>query len=299
MSLEIRWIEDLLTLEQERSFSKAAERRFVSQSAFTRRIQQLEQALGYAILERNSRYMEFTDAGQILLATAKSIEQQLNATLALLNNLNRSNEVTIKFAVVHSLSSTFFSKFLRLFPDYIKDFKIELVAANVGEGFKLLKEGACDFLICYSDETKLKAINSDVLAYLKLGDTEIVPVTLIDEDGNAKYDINHRFPLLSYSKNAYLRNLVDQVISNKLEYRILYETDHANNLKDFVLQGAGIAWLPKITIEEDLLKKKLKIINAREYIIKQQIFIFKNKIRKDDYLKIFWDSLRNIEFNTD
>lgn len=299
MSLEIRWIEDLLTLEQERSFSKAAERRFVSQSAFTRRIQQLEQALGYAILERNSRYMEFTDAGQILLATAKSIEQQLNATLALLNNLNRSNEVTIKFAVVHSLSSTFFSKFLRLFPDYIKDFKIELVAANVGEGFKLLKEGACDFLICYSDETKLKAINSDVLTYLKLGDTEIVPVTLIDEDGNAKYDINHRFPLLSYSKNAYLRNLVDQVISNKLEYRILYETDHANNLKDFVLQGAGIAWLPKITIEEDLLKKKLKIINAREYIIKQQIFIFKNKIRKDDYLKIFWDSLRNIEFNTD
>lgn len=299
MSLEIRWIEDLLTLEQERSFSKAAERRFVSQSAFTRRIQQLEQALGYAILERNSRYMEFTDAGQILLATAKSIEQQLNATLALLNNLNRSNEVTIKFAVVHSLSSTFFSKFLRLFPDYIKDFKIELVAANVGEGFKLLKEGACDFLICYSDETKLKAINSDVLTHLKLGDTEIVPVTLIDEDGNAKYDINHRFPLLSYSKNAYLRNLVDQVISNKLEYRILYETDHANNLKDFVLQGAGIAWLPKITLEEDLLKKKLKIINAREYIIKQQIFIFKNKIRKDDYLKIFWDSLRNIEFNTD
>ncbi|WP_288491156.1 LysR substrate-binding domain-containing protein [uncultured Acinetobacter sp.] len=299
MSLEIRWIEDLLTLEQERSFSKAAERRFVSQSAFTRRIQQLEQALGYAILERNSRYMEFTDAGQILLATAKSIEQQLNATLALLNNLNRSNEVTIKFAVVHSLSSTFFSKFLRLFPDYIKDFKIELVAANVGEGFKLLKEGACDFLICYSDETKLKAINSDILTHLKLGDTEIVPVTLIDEDGNAKYDINHRFPLLSYSKNAYLRNLVDQVISNKLEYRILYETDHANNLKDFVLQGAGIAWLPKITIEEDLLKKKLKIINAREYIIKQQIFIFKNKIRKDDYLKIFWDSLRNIEFKAD
>ncbi len=292
-------IEDLLTLEQERSFSKAAERRFVSQSAFTRRIQQLEQALGYAILERNSRYMEFTDLGQIFLATAKSIEQQLNATLALLNNLNRSNEVTIKFAVVHSLSSTFFSKFLRLFPDYIKDFKIELVAANVGEGFKLLKEGACDFLICYSDENKLKAINSDVLTHLKLGDTEIVPVTLIDEDGNAKYDINHRFPLLSYSKNAYLRNLVDQVISNKLEYRILYETDHANNLKDFVLQGAGIAWLPKITIEEDLLKKKLKIINAREYIIKQQIFIFKNKIRKDDYLKIFWDSLRNIEFNTD
>ncbi|WP_151721450.1 LysR family transcriptional regulator, partial [Acinetobacter ursingii] len=102
MSLEIRWIEDLLTLEQERSISKAAERRFVSQSAFTRRIQHLEQALGFPILDRDSRHLEFTDAGQILLATAKSIANQLEATLALLNNLNRTKEITVRFAVVHS-----------------------------------------------------------------------------------------------------------------------------------------------------------------------------------------------------
>ncbi|MBK0063265.1 MULTISPECIES: LysR substrate-binding domain-containing protein [unclassified Acinetobacter] len=295
MSLEIRWIEDLLTLEQERSISKAAERRFVSQSAFTRRIQQLEQALGFPILDRDSRHLEFTDAGQILLATAKSIEDQLQATLALLNNLNKTKEVTVRFAVVHSLSSTFFSNFIQIFPEHLQGFKIELIAANVGEGFKLLKEGACDFLIGYNDHNKLSQINRDIIDYLKLGQTDIIPVSIINKDGEAKFDINKNFPLLSYSKNAYLRNLVDQVIINQLEYRILYETDHANNLKDFVMQGAGIAWLPRITIEDELSMNKVKILADNKFSIQQEIFILRNKLNKDASLQQIWAFLKNVQ----
>ncbi|MBJ9985248.1 LysR family transcriptional regulator [Acinetobacter sp. S40] len=295
MSLEIRWIEDLLTLEQERSISKAAERRFVSQSAFTRRIQQLEQALGFPILDRDSRHLEFTDAGQILLATAKSIEDQLQATLALLNNLNKTKEVTVRFAVVHSLSSTFFSNFIQIFPEHLQGFKIELIAANVGEGFKLLKEGACDFLIGYNDHNKLSQINRDIIDYLKLGQTDIIPVCIINKDGEAKFDINKNFPLLSYSKNAYLRNLVDQVIVNQLEYRILYETDHANNLKDFVMQGAGIAWLPRITIEDELSMNKVKILADNKFSIQQKIFILRNKLNKDASLQQIWAFLKNVQ----
>lgn len=295
MSLEIRWIEDLLTLEQERSISKAAERRFVSQSAFTRRIQQLEQALGFPILDRDSRHLEFTDAGQILLATAKSIEDQLQATLALLNNLNKTKEITVRFAVVHSLSSTFFANFIQLFPEHLQEFKIELIAANVGEGFKLLKEGACDFFIGYIDHSKLNQINKDIIDYLKLGQTDIIPVCITNKNGEAKFDIKKHFPLLSYSKNAYLRNLVDQIIMNKLNYRILYETDHANNLKDFVMQGAGVAWLPRITIEDELLMNKVKILADDNFSIPQDIFILRNKLNKDTSLQQIWNFLKNVK----
>ncbi|MGU5496228.1 LysR family transcriptional regulator, partial [Acinetobacter baumannii] len=50
MNLEVRWVEDLLTLERERSISKAAEKRFISQSAFTRRIQQIEEMIGAEVI---------------------------------------------------------------------------------------------------------------------------------------------------------------------------------------------------------------------------------------------------------
>ena len=59
MTLEIRWIEDLLALEQEKSISQAAALRHVTQSAFTRRIQNIENSLGFQILKRYSKNIDF------------------------------------------------------------------------------------------------------------------------------------------------------------------------------------------------------------------------------------------------
>ena len=56
MQLEIRWIEDLIAIEQTGSLSRAASLRCVSQSAFTRRIQQLEQHVGFALLDTTSSW---------------------------------------------------------------------------------------------------------------------------------------------------------------------------------------------------------------------------------------------------
>lgn len=87
MTLEIRWIEDLIALEQENSISQAAELRHVTQSAFSRRIQNIETALGFQILKRDSKTIDFTEAGQVLLASAKSIQHQLNSTISYLEKI--------------------------------------------------------------------------------------------------------------------------------------------------------------------------------------------------------------------
>ena len=73
MTLEIRWIEDLLALEQEKSISQAAAIRHVTQSAFTRRIQNIESTLGFQILKRHSKNIDFTEAGQVLLRCGSRI----------------------------------------------------------------------------------------------------------------------------------------------------------------------------------------------------------------------------------
>ena len=44
MNLESKWLEDFSALAATRSFSQAAERRFVTQPAFSRRIRSLEAA---------------------------------------------------------------------------------------------------------------------------------------------------------------------------------------------------------------------------------------------------------------
>ncbi|WP_445115503.1 LysR substrate-binding domain-containing protein [Acinetobacter sp. WZC-1] len=300
MNLEIRWIEDLLALEKTRSISKAAEVRFISQSAFTRRLQHIEQTLGFQVVERNFRDIQFTEAGQVLLSTARNIARQLHETITLLHNMEKENNLSIRFAVAHSLASNFFSNFIKLFPGNIANFKLEIIATNVNEGINLLKEGSCDFMICYADTQLISTINSSILSYMKIGETDIIPVTLMDQHQHKKFNIHQNFPLITYSPKAYLRLLVNKLlIAEHLNYRVLYETDNANNVKDLVLQGLGIAWLPELTVSNELSAGQLAICDERLIYRNQRIYIFKSNLMHRESILMLWEKLIQHQSATD
>lgn len=292
MTLEIRWIEDLIALEQENSISQAAELRHVTQSAFSRRIQNIETALGFQILKRDSKTIDFTEAGQVLLASAKSIQHQLNSTISYLEKNIKNNELNVTFAVSHSLITQFFPRFIHDLSLSLEDLKLEIIAANLKQGMRLLTDGSCDFLICYCDQKTLQQLDTSLFIFHKIVKMDILPVTAVYND-EPKYSFNQLFPLLAYSKQAYLRKCVDEVIENNLNYRTLYETDNASDLKELVLQGLGIAWLPKLLVEKELSENKLRVINQPNFHTSQDIYIIRRKMIISERIKYIWNLLTN------
>lgn len=289
MSLEIRWIEDLIAIEQTGLISRAASLRCVSQPAFSRRIQQLEQQLGFQVLQRNAKEVEFTESGLVLVNSAKHIAQQLKDTIALLNNMQQENNLSIRFAVAHSLTSHFFTRFLQFFPSNINNFKLEMQAINVFEGMQRLKNGDSDFILCYADHSLLDHLSNDLFRYIRLGTTDLVPVCTVDENLQCKFDIHQKFPLISYSPQAYLQQLVSEILTtNKLKYQLLYETDNANNVKDLVMQGRGIAWLPRLTIEQELNSHQLKICDQQLIKTDQDIYLMKLNLEQRESIEQIW-----------
>lgn len=295
MTLEIRWIEDLLALEQEKSISQAAEIRHVTQSAFSRRLQNIENALGFPILDRESKNIDFTEAGQILLATAKNIHNQLSSTITYLEKNIKNNELNTKFAVSHSLITQFFPRFIHELSEDLSDLKLEIIAANLKQGMRLLTDGSCDFLICYCDQKTLAQMDFSLFLFHKIVKVEILPVTAL-YNNQPKYSFNELFPLLSYSKQAYLRKCVDDIIENQLNYRILYETDNASDLKELVLQGLGIAWLPKLLVEKEITENKLKVVEPINFHTYQDVYIIRRKIVLSKRINYIWDFLTSQEF---
>ncbi|MEB3753862.1 LysR substrate-binding domain-containing protein [Acinetobacter sp. MD2(2019)] len=296
MNLEIRWALDLITLDQERSISKAADKRYISQSAFSRRLQHLEETVGFNLIDRHAKEISFTELGQVLLTTAYSLQSQLNESMHLIDQMKHTKENTIKFAVAHSLVNSFFADYLRFVPIEEQGIKFEIIAINIGEGLKLLKEGKIDFLVSYSSKSIKQKAQSESLVAVKIGETEIIPV-FAPLNAEKTFDLSTDFPLLTYSNNAYLRHLVDQVIeNNNLNCHILYETDNAENLKQLVLQGAGVAWLPRITIAEELKQKKLIELSTAEIVVTQNIFIYKNKLNNHELTNLVLDHFKQKEY---
>jgi DNA-binding transcriptional LysR family regulator len=96
---------------------------------------------------------------------------------------------------------------------------------------------------------------------------------------------------LAYSQQAYLRKCVDEVIENKLDYRILYETDNAGDLKELVLQGLGIAWLPKLLVEKEIRENKLKVLDAQQYNFFQDVYLIRREMIVSQRISYIWNSL--------
>ena len=76
-----RDLQAFMAIAEELSFRRAAERLFLDQSALSRRVQNLEDLLGFRLIFRTTREVELTEAGRELLARAMHLamatEQQI------------------------------------------------------------------------------------------------------------------------------------------------------------------------------------------------------------------------------
>ena len=78
--MEVKWLEDFLSLAATRSFSRSAEARRVTQSAFSRRIRSLEVWLGTELLDRSTYPITLTADGRIFRETAEEVVRLVYCT---------------------------------------------------------------------------------------------------------------------------------------------------------------------------------------------------------------------------
>ena len=104
--MELKWLEDFVMLANMTSFSRAAEARHVTQSAFSRRIKQLETWLGTTLVSRASLPLDLTDEGRAFLPIA---QEAIRTFYDLRETLPPEREIRhrrVTFAALHSLAIT-------------------------------------------------------------------------------------------------------------------------------------------------------------------------------------------------
>src|SRR4051812_5323582 len=105
--MEMAWLEDFLAILECGGFSRAAERRNVTQPALSRRIRALEQWIGTPLLDRSTHAVTLTPAGQIFRVTAEDLLRLQLGRDAAREAASTASE-TLRFASTHALSLTSF-----------------------------------------------------------------------------------------------------------------------------------------------------------------------------------------------
>ena len=80
--MNINQLRYFVAVAEQRSFTKAANQYYLSQTAVTQQVRALEDTLGVQLLDRNSRPVSLTPAGAVFLTEAKAILERMNTAVS-------------------------------------------------------------------------------------------------------------------------------------------------------------------------------------------------------------------------
>ena len=250
--MELKWLEDLLVLLEERSVTRAAARRHVTQPAFSRRIRQLETWLGAEIVDRSTKPVSFRPTGLALEAGVRDI---VNRLYALRNSVHESPE-QVTFVAQHTLAISHFPSLIQRVKTSLPAPSYRVVTANY-EQCETLFYNEAQLLLCYQSAQRQFNFSHKSVRKLFLGKDRLIPVLsrqLADRLG--ELSPGKSVPLLMYQPGSFLDDALAgsclPVVIRDYRVEVICESAFSASLKEMVLADMGIAWLAGETIEKEL-----------------------------------------------
>ncbi|MBW8910748.1 MAG: LysR family transcriptional regulator [Sphingomonas sp.] len=248
--MDIKWLEDFVSLARTRSFSRSAEDRHVTQSAFSRRIQALETWLGVSLVDRSRYPTTLTPEGRQFRETAEETLRQLHNSKINLRTGSGQARPSIAFAALHSIALTFFPKWFREIEGRVNRIDSRLLPDDFHNCLQAIVEGDYDFLLLYHHSDVPIPLDPDLFPHIIVGMDSLVAVR------SPALDLEEQMPLLSYSHNSFLGRLASSAqVRTAMPSPIrghVNENAMAEALKFMAIEGHGIAWLPRSLAEREI-----------------------------------------------
>ncbi|MDT4935054.1 MAG: hypothetical protein QOK11_2946 [Pseudonocardiales bacterium] len=102
--MELRHLEHFLAVAEEHSFTRAAARIHLVQSALSVSVRSLERELGARLFDRTTHRVELTDAGEALVAEARRTLAAADAARDAVAGVHSGMRGTIRLGIMHSLA---------------------------------------------------------------------------------------------------------------------------------------------------------------------------------------------------
>lgn len=302
--MEVGWLEDFVSLASTGNFSRSAEDRNISQSAFSRRIRALEHWVGADLIDRSSYPTTLTPAGHAFYQTALDVVRVLHRERAELRGMLKRDERTITICATHTLAIHFTPGWLDRLRTFgrIEDMRVKMIAADLHDCGQSLMQGACDLVLAHNSKSVPSVFGMARIEAATIGADAIIPVSAPAERDRPRHAIgtagDDPFALLAYASSSYLGRLVGSALENwdlARRARPTYESALVEALKGMALAGQGIAWLPRSAIAADLTAARLVAASTEDrYALDVEIRAYRRTERERAIVEHVWRALSDV-----
>jgi len=261
------------------NFRKAAESVHISQPAFSRRIDKLEQALGVHLLERTTRRVNLTTVGRDFDRQLRQILDALDTTLLGIRGFaaTRMGEVTV--ACVPSAVNYFLSQVIAIYHQRYPRIRVKIMDDSANEVLMAVAKGEADFGLNF-----MGAQENDV-EFEPLLEERFVAACRRDHPlagrAHVRWAELAQYDYITVGKSSGNRLLLDQALAGMQgQPQSLYETQHGTTTIGLVEAGLGVAVVPamampskdhpllvSVPLVDPIVKRKMGLIKRRSSML--------------------------------
>jgi DNA-binding transcriptional LysR family regulator len=269
--MELSTLKVFMTVADERSFSRAAEKLSRTQPAVSLALQRLEMELGEKLLDRSAKEVVLTDAGRAVLEYARrfqNLECELENSMAELRDHSAgrlmigANESTGLYLLRH------IERYRRLYPKVkvqVRRSFSSRIPADIMDGN--LELG----VISYEprdERLRSRVIFTDSLAFVvspkhRLAKRHTVPLSELGEETFVAHNV------VSPYRDIVLRAFQTRGVRLNMDI----EMPTVEMIRWMVEENQGVAFLPRMCVEQEIAEKRLIAVRVPEIEVERKIFL--------------------------
>ena len=248
--MELRQLRYLVALADERHFTRAAAREHIAQPALSQQIRRLEQEVGLALVERTTRRVTVTEAGQTLVARARRILSEVDSATAEMQALAGVRTGHVMVGTMHTMGPVDVSAALAVFHQRHPAVELTVREQSSEELAEMLRDDGLDLAFLSVTER----MESHGLGLHQLVSEELVVVLPRDHRLAARGTLRMAElageHFISYREGARLRELLTIAARHAgFEPQIKLESNESERIKRLVARDMGVAILPRSDAE--------------------------------------------------
>jgi LysR family transcriptional regulator, hypochlorite-specific transcription factor HypT len=291
--VDIRWLQDFLTVAERGNFTRAAEERNASQAAFSRRIQALETWLGVTLIDRSVFPTRLTGEGERFRETAAETLNHLLDARSGLSGQTLAKRDQVVIALPHALATGRLPGWWATWSNG-RALSCKVAPGNVHDTVTALVSGTVDLLVCFHHAQQPIHLDAERYDRIVVGVEYLRPYVAADMAGRWRLPgtAKNPLPLLMYSAGAYLGRMVDLIIEaapDPLAGHRVIESDMADVLRDMAIAGYGIAWLPDCAAVA--AGPKLVPVDGEAWVMPLSLVVYRDSTNRKPALHRLWAGL--------
>ena len=142
--MDIRHLTYFIEVAKNKSFTKASQSLHLSQSTISKVVKSLEEELHVELIDRSTKKIELTEAGEIVLAEGEMIMDSLNDLSTHLYELMNLKKGKIKIGIPPIIGFLFFPKIIKGFNNLYPDIKIKIFEDDSQKVKQEVRDGKLD-----------------------------------------------------------------------------------------------------------------------------------------------------------